>query len=144
MISPRQACCCLEPTLSNLRESGGEATSVVAQVLMEVHVPVRFQCCPALQEKLASPVLLHPELRTSGPRELRAAEEGRTGMTACLAVAEVPWASASDWRRAAVLSALISGRVGFGVADVQLLTSKGQTNPKPTSFFAPSFNPPLE
>lgn len=54
-------------------------------------------------------------------------------MTACLAVAEVPWASASDWRRAAVLSALISGRVGFAVADVQLLTSKGQTDPKPTA-----------
>lgn len=111
---------------------------------MEVHIPIHFQCCPALQERMATPVLLHPELQTSRPRELHAAEEGRTGMTACLTATQVSWASASDWHRAAMLSTLISGRMDFAVGDVQLLTSKGQTDPKPNSCFAPSLNPPLE
>lgn len=36
---------------------------------------------------------------------------------------------------------MISGRMDFAVADVQLLTSKGQTDPKPISCFALSLNP---
>lgn len=36
--------------------------------------------------------------------------------------------SASDWHKAAVLSALISGRTDFAIADVQQLTCKGQTH----------------
>lgn len=49
---------------------GRAATSLVALVLMEIHVPLHFQCRLALQEKLASPVLLHTELWMSGCREL--------------------------------------------------------------------------
>lgn len=48
--------------------------------------------------KADTPVLLPPELQMSGPGELQDAEEGRMGMTACLAATEVPWASALDWR----------------------------------------------
>lgn len=49
---------------------GRAATSLVALVLMEIHVPVHFWCCLTLQERLATPVLLHSELQMSGCREL--------------------------------------------------------------------------
>lgn len=49
---------------------GRAATSDAAQVLMEIHVPVHFQCCLTLQERLAAPVLLHSVLQVSGCREL--------------------------------------------------------------------------
>lgn len=49
---------------------GRAATSPVSLVLMEIHVPVHFQSCITLRERLATPVLLHAELQMSGCREL--------------------------------------------------------------------------
>lgn len=136
-MSPRQACCSSKPTVSNLRVSQVEKQQVLLPSPHGGSCLCLFTVLSQSAGKDGNPSFVAPRLQMSGPRELQAAEEGRMGMTACLIAAEVPWVSASVWRRAAILYALMSGRMDFAIAGVKLLTSKGQTDPQPTSCFVP-------